>query len=57
VRRSELRAFLREEKQRWREDATNADPRFLRAKMRQDLMPVIEKIFPRAIDAINRLKP
>jgi len=57
VRRAELRTFLREERQRWREDPTNADSRFLRAKMRQELMPVIERIFPRAIDAINRLDP
>lgn len=55
VRRQALRAFLREEKQRWREDSSNADPRFLRAQMRQDLMPVIERLFPRAIDAINQL--
>ncbi|MBS1961490.1 MAG: tRNA lysidine(34) synthetase TilS [Bdellovibrionales bacterium] len=57
VRRSELRVFLAEEKQRWREDASNADRRFLRAQMRQDLMPVIERLFPRAIDAINHLAP
>lgn len=55
VRREELRKFLREEKQTWREDASNSDPRFLRARMRQDLMPVIEKLFPRAIEAINRI--
>lgn len=54
IRREELRAFLREEKQAWREDASNADPRFLRVQMRQDLMPVIERLFPRAIDAINQ---
>lgn len=57
VRRADLRAFLAEEKQRWREDASNADRRFLRAQMRQDLMPVIERLFPRAIDAINDLRP
>jgi tRNA(Ile)-lysidine synthase len=55
VRREELRLFLAEEKQKWREDSSNSDPRFLRAQMRQDLMPVIERLFPRAIDAINRL--
>lgn len=54
VRRSDLVAFLKEEKQIWREDATNQDPRFLRARMRRELMPVIEAIFPGAIDAINR---
>lgn len=55
VRREELRVFLREEKQRWREDSSNADPRFLRAKMRLELMPVLERIFPQAIPSINAL--
>ncbi len=55
VRRQELRAFLAEEKQPWREDSSNRNMRFLRAQMRQDLMPVIERLFPRAIDAINQL--
>jgi tRNA(Ile)-lysidine synthase len=55
VRRAELRAFLKEERQKWREDSSNANPRFLRAQMRQDLMPVIERLFPRAIDAINNV--
>lgn len=55
VRREELRKFLGEEKQSWREDASNRDLRFLRAQMRQDLMPVIERLFPRAIEAINRI--
>ncbi len=57
VRRAELRAFLGEEKIRWREDSSNADPRFLRARMRKDLMPVVEAIFPGAIKAINSLQP
>lgn len=55
VRREELRVFLREEKQRWREDSSNSDPRFLRAKMRQELMPVLERLFPQAISSINAL--
>lgn len=57
VRRAELREFLAEERQAWREDSSNADPRFLRARMRQDLMPVVERLFPRAIQAISTIKP
>jgi tRNA(Ile)-lysidine synthase len=52
VRRETLRAFLREERQTWREDSSNRDLRFLRARMRKDLMPVIEALFPRAVEAI-----
>jgi len=55
VRRSDLRRFLKEEKQTWREDASNLDRRFMRAQMRQDLMPAIERMFPKAISAINSL--
>lgn len=55
VRREELRKFLNEENQKWREDSSNKDLRFLRAQMRQDLMPVIERLFPQAIRAINSL--
>ncbi len=57
VRRGELRTFLREEKIKWREDSSNHDPRFLRARMRRELMPMIEAIFPTAIAAINALDP
>lgn len=49
VRRAELRAFLAEEGLSWREDATNGDPRFLRARMRRELLPVVEALFPRAV--------
>jgi tRNA(Ile)-lysidine synthase len=56
VRRNDLRGFLREERQKWREDSSNQDPRFLRAQMRQELMPVIERLFPRSIEAINRVR-
>ncbi|MBC7386045.1 MAG: tRNA lysidine(34) synthetase TilS [Cryobacterium sp.] len=53
VRRRDLISFLHEEKQIWREDSSNFDPRFLRARMRRDLMPVLEEIFPKAIESIN----
>jgi tRNA(Ile)-lysidine synthase len=50
VRKRELLAFLEEEGQAWREDSTNADPRFLRARIRSRILPAIEEAFPRATD-------
>jgi tRNA(Ile)-lysidine synthase len=33
---------------RWREDASNADPRFARARIRHELLPVLEEVAPGA---------
>ena len=49
ARRSELRRFLRAQKQTWREDATNRDTKRMRARIRQKLLPVLEKQFQPAI--------
>ena len=46
--KSELVRYLQEEGETWREDATNLEGRFLRSKMRIELMPVIGKLFPQA---------
>ncbi len=45
VRRGELRAYLRAKKQKWREDATNKDTARMRARIRQKLLPLLEKQF------------
>jgi tRNA(Ile)-lysidine synthase len=45
VRRAELRAYLREKKQKWREDVTNLDTTRLRARIRQKLIPFLEQQF------------
>src|SRR5256712_9634018 len=49
VRRSELRLFLRAQKQTWREDATNRDTKRMRARIRRKLLPLLEKQFQPAI--------
>jgi tRNA(Ile)-lysidine synthase len=49
VRRGELRDFLRAQKQNWREDLTNRDTRRMRARIRQKLLPLLEKQFQPAI--------
>jgi tRNA(Ile)-lysidine synthase len=45
VRRRDLRAFLRERGQSWREDETNSDVRRLRARIRVQLLPILERDF------------
>jgi tRNA(Ile)-lysidine synthase len=49
IRRSELRAYLREKKQAWREDRTNRDTTRMRARIRTKLLPLLEKQFQPAI--------
>jgi tRNA(Ile)-lysidine synthase len=49
VRRSELRAYLRSKKQKWREDATNRDTAKMRARIRKRLLPLLEKQFQSAV--------
>lgn len=43
----DLIQYLKEEGVSYRSDSTNSDPRFLRAKMRQSLLPVLDQVFPR----------
>jgi tRNA(Ile)-lysidine synthase len=45
VRRADLRKFLNEQKQTWREDATNGDESRLRARIRARLLPLLETDF------------
>ncbi|MGE0615876.1 MAG: tRNA lysidine(34) synthetase TilS [Bacteriovoracia bacterium] len=52
VRKAALEAFLREEDVEWREDTSNQNTRFLRNQVRHELMPVIERIFPRAVERL-----
>jgi tRNA(Ile)-lysidine synthase len=45
VRRAELRAYLRAKRQTWREDKTNKNTERTRARIRHELMPLLEKRF------------
>lgn len=49
VRRQELREYLAERGQGWREDASNQDLRQFRARLRHQLLPQLEKDFSPAI--------
>jgi tRNA(Ile)-lysidine synthase len=52
VRRAELRDYLSQLEQDWREDTTNLDPRRLRNRIRLELLP---KLDPAAIQHLGRL--
>jgi len=45
VRRADLRAYLRAKRQAWREDKSNKDTERTRARIRHELMPLLEKRF------------
>ncbi len=48
IRRADLREFLREKDQNWREDSSNLDIAFLRNRVRHRLLPVIADEFGEA---------
>jgi tRNA(Ile)-lysidine synthase len=57
VTKQELQTFLKEEGISWREDASNQDPRFLRNRLRNELIPVVDQLFPGALESVCRKKP
>jgi len=56
IRRGELREYLASIKQPWREDASNLDLTRLRARLRHQLLPALEKeLQPRIVEHLGRL--
>ena len=56
VRRDDLRAYLRDRGIPWREDSSNASLRFARNRMRQTLLPALERDWnPRIAEALAHL--
>ena len=47
--RAELRAYLEEKGASWREDASNAEPRYLRNALRLEVLPLMEQLAPGAV--------
>jgi tRNA(Ile)-lysidine synthase len=55
-RRAALRAYLKGLRQSWREDASNRDTQRTRARIRRELIPLLEKRFqPLAVEQLARL--
>ena len=54
VRRHDLRRYLADRQLSFREDASNLDTSILRNRLRQELMPVIERISPAAVQSLVR---
>lgn len=52
VRRADTHAYCGEHGLEWREDASNADPRFARSRIRHEVMPVLGEIGPAAEETI-----
>ncbi len=52
---AQLRAYLTQRGQAWREDATNADPAYTRNRIRTRVLPELERAYPGAEGALSRL--
>lgn len=55
VARADLRSYLVEVGQPFREDASNADPRYTRNRIRRDLLPLLSSFNPTVVEALTRL--
>jgi tRNA(Ile)-lysidine synthase len=56
VRRQELRDYLREARQSWREDASNDDTSRLRARLRHDILRILERdLQPAIVEHLGQL--
>ncbi len=55
ARRQEALAYLERAGVAFREDATNRDPRFLRNRVRLELLPLLEALAPRSTEHLARL--
>ena len=55
ARRTDVQAHLRRHGIEFATDPTNTNPRFLRTRVRQEVLPLLESISPRIVDHLNAL--
>jgi len=55
VRRAEIETYLREQKQPWREDSSNADTHHTRNRVRHELMPALRTYNPNLDQALGNM--
>ena len=54
VRQAEIEEYARQRGLRYREDPSNRDPRFLRNRVRGELMPLLKSYNPNVVEVLNR---
>ena len=54
VRRAEIEKYARQRSLRYREDPSNRDSRFLRNRVRGELMPLLKSYNPNVVEVLNR---
>jgi tRNA(Ile)-lysidine synthase len=52
--RDEIEAYLRKRRMAWRDDVTNADIRFVRNRIRHELLPLLESMNPEVVQVISQ---
>lgn len=55
VRRSDIEAYLHDQAQSWREDASNADPAYTRNRVRHQLLPLLREFNPLIAETLANL--
>ena len=52
--RKEIEAFARKCKYKWREDSTNASDKYMRNKIRHQIVPVMEELNPQLLEGFSK---
>jgi len=55
ARRQDILAYLRAEGQSFRQDSSNSKPLYLRNRIRQEVIPILQRLVPSTVDALCRL--
>ena len=55
IRRQDILAYLHDEGLSFRQDSSNAKPLYLRNRIRQEVLPILQRLVPSSVDALCRL--